>query len=192
MYLLQKKVKTIYQKSFGFSDFNKQIPLNDSSIFELASIGKQFTAMCVLMLEKQGLLNLNDSLRKFFPELPYYNIKIHHLLTHTSGLPNSYKLFDNKWDHKKIAFNDDVIRLLSKEKPAIHFKPGEKWEYSNTGYDLLASIIEKVSGLSFKDCMAKNIFKPTSNGQKIQESIIQDGVVKSLIIMHMVMFGLTV
>lgn len=158
--LIAEKGKTIYQKSFGFSDFNKQIPLNDSSIFELASIGKQFTAMCILMLEKQGLLNLNDSLKKFFPELPYYNIKIHHLLTHTSGLPNSYKLFDNKWDHKKIAFNDDVIRLLSKEKPAIHFRPGEKWEYSNTGYDLLASIIEKVSGLSFKDCMAKNIFIP--------------------------------
>lgn len=158
--LIAEKGKIIYQKSFGFSDFNKQIPLNDSSVFELASVSKQFTAMGILMLEKQGLIDLNDSLRKFFPELPYYNIKIHHLLTHTSGLPDYGELFINKWDHKKIAFNDDVIYMLAKEKPGINFKPGEKWEYCNTAYVLLASIIEKVSGLTFKEFMATNIFVP--------------------------------
>jgi CubicO group peptidase (beta-lactamase class C family) len=158
--LISEKGKILYQKSFGFSDFDKQIPLNDSSVFELASVSKQFTAMGILMLEKQGLLNLNDSLRKFFPELPYHNIKIHHMLTHTSGLPNYGVLLLSKWDHKKIAFNEDVIAMLAKEKPASYFKPGEKWEYCNTGYVLLASIIEKVSGLTFKDFMAQNIFMP--------------------------------
>lgn len=158
--LISEKGKIIYQKSFGFSDFNKQLALNDSSVFELASVSKQFTALGILMLEKQGLINLNDSLRKFFPELPYYNIKIHHLLTHTSGLPDYGELFINKWDHKKIAFNDDVIYMLAKEKPGINFKPGEKWEYCNTAYVLLASIIEKVSDLTFKEFMATNISVP--------------------------------
>lgn len=158
--LIAEKGNIIYQKSFGFSDYENQIPLNDSSLFELASISKQFTAMGILMLENKELLSLDDSLRKFFPELPYYNIKIHHLLTHTSGLPDYEELFMNKWDHRKIAFNDDVIYMLSTEKPAINFKPGEKWEYCNTAYALLASIIEKVTGLTFKDFMQKNIFTP--------------------------------
>ena len=158
--LISEKDRIIYQKSFGYSDFNRQIPLNDTSVFELASVSKQFTAMGILMLQKQGLIDLNDSLRKFFPELPYYNIKIHHLLTHTSGLPNYGVLLFNKWDRKKIAFNNDVISMLAEEKPASYFKPGEKWEYCNTGYVLLASIVEKVSGLTFKDFMDQNIFVP--------------------------------
>lgn len=158
--LVSERGNILYQKSFGFADYNNQIPLNDSSVFELASMSKQFTAMGILMLENNELLSLDDSLRKFFPELPYYNIKIHHLLTHTSGLPDFVELLDNKWDHKEIAFNKDMISMLAKEKPPIYFKPGEKWEYCNTGYALLGSIIEKVSGLTFKDFMQKNIFKP--------------------------------
>jgi len=158
--LIAEKGNILFQKSFGFSDYDNQIPLNDSSLFELASIGKQFTAMGILMLENNELLSLDDSLRKFFPELPYYKIKIHHLLTHTSGLPDYGELLDYKWNHKEIAFNKDMISMLAKEKPATYFKPGEKWEYCNTGYALLASIIEKVTGLTFKDFMQKNIFTP--------------------------------
>ncbi|MBI3218013.1 MAG: beta-lactamase family protein [Bacteroidetes bacterium] len=158
--LVAEKGKVIYQKSFGVRNFYTQEPLNDTTVFELASVSKQFTAMGILLLEKQGKLKLTDSLRSYFPELPYSNISVHHLLTHTSGLPDYESAMYAKWDHKKIAFNSDMIRFLSQEKPLAHFKPGTKWEYSNTGYAILASIIEKVAGTTYKDFLAANIFEP--------------------------------
>ncbi len=158
--LITREGKIMYQKSFGYADFDTKRLLNDSSVFELASVSKQFTAMGILLLAQQGKLKLSDTLRKFFPQLPYYNITIKNLLVHTSGLPAYDDEMALKWDHKKIAFNKDVINFLATEKPAIHFLPGKKWEYSNTAYVLLASIIEKLSGQTFKDYMAENIFTP--------------------------------
>lgn len=158
--LVAEKGKTVYQKSFGFADYDNKIPLNDSTIFELASVSKQFTAMGILMLEEKGKLGLNDSLRKFFPELPYANITLHQMLTHTSGLPDYMDLLTEKWDHQNVAHNSDVIALMAQEKPVVHFQPGEKWEYSNTAYVLLASIIEQVSGLTFRGYVHENIFAP--------------------------------
>lgn len=156
--LVAKNGKIIYQKSFGYADFNTKRLLNDSSVFELASVSKQFTAMGILLLVQKGKIKLSDTLRKFFPQLPYRNITIKEMLTHTSGLPDYMDEMELKWDHQKIAFNKDVINFLVTEKPPIHFQPGKKWEYSNTAFVLLASIIEKVSGQSFKDYMAENIF----------------------------------
>lgn len=158
--LIAKSGNIIYQKAFGYSNYNTKEPLDNNSIFELASISKQFTAMGILILEEKGKLKLSDSLRNFFPELPYSNITIQNLLKHTSGLPDYMDAMANKWDHKKIAFNSDVIKFLATEKIPPNFKPGEKWEYSNTAYEMLASIIEKMSGLSYNDFMQKNIFTP--------------------------------
>ncbi len=158
--LVAEKGKVIFQKSFGYANFDTKELLNDTSVFELASVSKQFTAMGILMLKKEGKLSLNDSLRKFFPELPYHNITIHQMLTHISGLPDYMEAMDPKWDHKKISFNGDMISFLAKEKPALYFKPSTKWEYSNTAYAILASIIEKVSGQSYNDFLTKNIFGP--------------------------------
>lgn len=158
--LVAKQGYVIYQKSFGFRNYTTKELLDSNSVFELASISKQFTAMGILLLKEKGSLKLTDSLRKFFPELPYKNITIQNLLTHTSGLPEYGDSLAIKWDHKKVAFNNDAINFLSKEKLPVNFNPGEKWEYSNTAYDLLASIIEKVSGLSFREYMLKFIFKP--------------------------------
>ncbi|MEO6546486.1 MAG: serine hydrolase [Ferruginibacter sp.] len=158
--LIAKAGNIIYQKSFGYSNYNTRELLDNNSIFELASISKQFTAMGILMLEEKGKLKLSDSLRKFFPELPYSNVTIQNMLTHTSGLPDYMDAMANKWDHKKIAFNNDVIDFLVSEKIPRNFKPGEKWEYSNTAYEMLASIVEKVSGHNYNDFMQKNIFTP--------------------------------
>ncbi len=158
--LVADKGNIILQKSFGYADYDTKRMLNNTSSFELASVSKQFTAMAVLILKERKMLSLDDSLRKFFPELPYQNITIRQLLTHTSGLPDYMDEMAKKWDHKKIAFNSDMITFLATEKPAAHFKPGEKWEYSNTGYAVLSSIIEKVSGMSYHDFLAKNIFMP--------------------------------
>ncbi len=158
--LIAKSGNIIYQKAFGYRNFDTKELLDNHSVFELASVSKQFTATGILLLKGQGKLQLSDSLRKFFPELPYHNITIRHLLTHTSGLPDYMELMNPKWDHKKIAFNKDIIHFLATEKAPLLFEPGAKWEYSNTGYALLASIIEKVSGNTFSSFMHENIFRP--------------------------------
>jgi CubicO group peptidase (beta-lactamase class C family) len=81
-------------------------------------------------------------------------------LTHTSGIPSYEDQFEKIWDRKKIAFNKDIIDMLAQRHDTLFFQPGTKWKYSNTGYALLASIIEKVSGMSYNDFMAINIFQP--------------------------------
>lgn len=158
--LIAENGKPIFQKSYGLAFREKGQALNSESIFELGSVGKQFTAMGIMILKKNSKLNYEDSLRYFFPELPYHNITIRHLLHHTSGLPDYMDLAFTYWDSTKIMTNKDMIALLADRKPVILFAPGEKWEYSNTGYALLGSIIEKVSGQSFKDFMAQHIYQP--------------------------------
>lgn len=150
----------LFQKSYGSADHSSGQLLNDSSVFELASVSKQFTAMAIVLLKEKGKLNYTDSLRHFFPELPYSNISVKHLLHHTSGLPDYMQLVMMNTKVGSIATNKDMIALLAEHKPAINFKPGEKWEYSNTGYALLASIVEKVSGKSFGDFLKDNLFSP--------------------------------
>ncbi|MEO6612706.1 MAG: serine hydrolase [Chitinophagaceae bacterium] len=149
-----------YEGSFGYADFNSKRLLNDSSVFELASVSKQFTAMGIMILKEKGKLSYDDNIQQYFPALPYNNITIRHLLTHTSGIPSYEDQFEKNWDRKKIAFNKDIVDMLIRLNDSLRFKPGSKWEYSNTGYALLASIIEKVSGTSYADFLSANIFKP--------------------------------
>lgn len=158
--LIARTGRIIYRQSLGYADFNSARPLNDSSIFELASLSKQFTAMGIMILKERKKLIYDDNVNKFLPEFPYPTITIRHLLTHTSGLPSYENQFEKKWDHKKIAFNKDIIDMLRQEKDTLLFKPGSKWQYSNTGYAVLALIIEKLSGMSYNDFMAVNIFRP--------------------------------
>ena len=158
--LVAKGGKIVYQNSFGYRNFYTKEKLDNNSVFDLASISKQFTAVGILILKDKGKLSLTDTLRRFFPELPYNNVTIKHLLTHTSGLPEYVDIMMQKWDKKKIAFNADAIKVLATKKIPASFKPGEKWEYSNTGYMLLASIIEKVSGKTYNEFLQDNIFKP--------------------------------
>lgn len=158
--LVAENGKVVYQHSFGLADFDTNRPLNDSSVFELASVSKQFTATAILLLKDRGKLKLTDTLRHYFPELPYSNITLWHMLTHTSGLPDYFWEMINSWDTSKIASNVDMIALLAEKKLPAVFEPGKKWEYSNTAYVLLASIVEKISGQAYKDFMSENIFRP--------------------------------
>ena len=158
--LVAENGKIVFQKSYGYADFDTRRALNDSSVFELASVSKQFTATAILLLKDKGKLKLTDSLRQYFPELPYPGISIYQMLTHTSGLPDYEEAMNQKWDHSKIAFNNDMIAFLAKEKLPVLFAPGTKWMYSNTAYAILASLTEKVSGQSFPEFMAQNIFQP--------------------------------
>lgn len=158
--LVAKSGKIIYQKAFGYRNYDTKEPLDNNSVFELQSITKQFTCMAILMLVEKGKLTLTDSIRHFFPELPYSNVTIRNLLTHTSGLPDDLDVLSQYWDQKKVAFNQDLINILASKNIPPHFKPGENVEYSNTAFDLLASIVEKASGLSYADFLRRNIFIP--------------------------------
>ena len=158
--LVAEKGKIVFQQSYGFANYDTKRLLNDSSVFELASVSKQFTAMSILLLMEKGKLKLTDSLRQYFPELPYPGITIRHLLTHTSGLPDYESAMNEKWDRSKIAFNKDMIAFLATEKMPVNFLPGTRWEYSNTAFVILASIVEKVSGQTFSQFLTENIFTP--------------------------------
>ena len=156
--LIADNGKIVYEKAFGYREFENQIPLQKTDIFELASVSKQFTAMIIMMLKEKGLLNYDDSVNKYL-EIPYKGITIRNLLTHTSGLPDYQDIMDKYWDKSKVAGNPDCIEYLNKYAPPKHFEPGDKYEYSNTGYMLLASIAEKASGKDFIELCRKWIFK---------------------------------
>ncbi len=159
--LVADKGQIIYQKSFGIANEATGEMLNENSVFELASVSKQFTATAIMMLKEKGKLSLDDNIGKYIPELAFYgNVTVRNLLNHTGGLPDYMGLMDSLFDHSKIATNKDIIVLFAKHHPAVEFAPGTKYEYSNTGYALLASIIEKVSGISYAQYLATNIFKP--------------------------------
>lgn len=156
--LIAENSKPVYYKAFGYREFESKIPLQKTDIFELASVSKQFTAMIIMMLKEKGLLNYDDLVSKYL-EIPYKGITIRNLLTHTSGLPDYQDIMDKYWDKSKVAGNADCIEYLNKYMPPKHFEPGEKYEYSNTGYMLLASIAEKASGKDFIELCRSWIFK---------------------------------
>ncbi|MBP9215093.1 MAG: serine hydrolase [Chitinophagaceae bacterium] len=159
--LIAEKGNVLYNKSFGIANESTKELLNENSIFELASVSKQFTAMAIVLLKEKGKLSYEDKISKFLPQLSNYkNITIKHLLNHTGGLPDYMDLMDSLFDKSKIATNKDIVDLFAKHNPKILFEPNTRWEYSNTGYAFLASIIEKVSGLSYGNYLQKAIFKP--------------------------------
>ncbi|RZK39310.1 MAG: serine hydrolase [Pedobacter sp.] len=160
-FLIAEKGVVLYQKSFGLANESTGEKLNENSIFELASVSKQFTAMAVMMLQEKGKLKLDDDFTKYLPELSQYKgITILNLINHTSGLPDYMSLMEKVFDKSKIAGNREIIQAFVKNKPAVLFEPSTKYEYSNTGYVFLASIVEKVSGNSFAEFLTKNIFSP--------------------------------
>jgi CubicO group peptidase (beta-lactamase class C family) len=159
--LIAEKGVITYNKSFGLANESTKQKLNPNSIFDLASVTKQFTAIGIVILKEQGKLKYDDLIYQYIPELSFYKgITIKHLLQHTGGLPDYMDLLETSFDKNKIATNDDIIKFYSNKKPKIVFEPGKDWSYSNTGYVLLASIIEKVSGLKYGDFLSKFVFKP--------------------------------
>lgn len=155
-----KDGKTLYNNHVGYANLEKHTKITDESVFNLGSTSKQFTAACIVLLHQQGKLNLNDNLRKYIPEFPAYAEKITllNLLTHTSGLKDYLILATIQGDENEEYTNAQIKELMVSLQP--DFAPGEKWNYSNTGYWCLAQIVEKVSGKSIGEFARKNIFKP--------------------------------
>lgn len=159
--LVAKKGRIIFEDYHGFSDFKKKIPLTRHSAFQLASVSKTFTGMAVLKLAEEGKLSLNDTLQKYFPKLPYEDIRIKDLLSHRSGLPN-YLYFMERlgWDSHKKCSDEDMLDYLIKFKPPGNGRPDTHFNYCNTNYALLAMIIEKASDESYEDYLKKTFFIP--------------------------------
>lgn len=158
--LVAKSGKLIFANEYGYADFNKKTKLNKNSIFQLASVSKQFTAVAVLILYERGLIGLDDLVIKYFPEFPYEKITINHLLNHTSGLPKYFWLAEHKWKKEKPPVNSEMMEMISIHKLPLFFNPGAKFNYSNTGYFVLASLVEKISGTDYGDFLKANIFEP--------------------------------
>lgn len=159
--LVAKQDKILFSKSFGFCfDPVDNKALNETSIFELASVSKQFTAMATYLLFVQEKLSLDTEIDEILPNFPYQKVTVQHLLNHTSGLPDYMELFEKYWDKSKIAKNQDVLDLLIKNCPEVYFQPNERFLYSNTGYVILAMILEKLSDDSFENILQNLIFKP--------------------------------
>ncbi|HLN52457.1 MAG TPA: serine hydrolase domain-containing protein [Lentimicrobium sp.] len=150
----------IYSKSVGYADPLKKEPAKPETIFQLASVSKQFTAAAIMLLQSDGRLDINDSLSKYIPELPYKGVLINHLLHHISGMPNYMYLIDKYWHNEQPPDNEDAIDLMAKYKIPLFFKPGSRYDYSNTGYVLLATIVQRITGLSLNDFLQKRIFQP--------------------------------
>lgn len=157
--LLAQKGRPVFHKAYGYRDFNHRDPIRKDDIFELASVSKQFTATIIGMLQQEGRLQFDDPVAKYL-DIPWPDITIRHLLTHTSGLPDYQAVMDRYWDKSRIAGNPEILEYLNRYRPPARFKPGARFEYSNTGYVILASIAEKASGKDFLDLCRSRIFRP--------------------------------
>jgi CubicO group peptidase (beta-lactamase class C family) len=170
--LLARKGVVLYEQYNGFEDLKSRAPLTDSSSFQLASVSKTFTGMAVMHLVEKGQLSLEDSLQHFFPDLPYKGITVRMLLNHRSGLPNYLYFCDSLWpDRNKLMTNGDVIGLMAKHRPRIQHLPDTHFQYCNTNYLLLASIVEKVTSERFPDFMQKAFFQPL----EMYDTYVNDG-----------------
>jgi CubicO group peptidase (beta-lactamase class C family) len=158
--LVAYKGSCIYNESFGYADMVRRSKLKKDDIFQLASVSKQFTAMAIMMLKEQNKLAYDDTVTKYIPEFPYPGITVRMLLNHTSGLPNYMWLVEHHWKGKNAPYNTDVVKMLAEHKLALYFTPGRRWDYSNTGYIVLASIVEQITNVKFADYMQTNVFEP--------------------------------
>lgn len=161
--------QVIYQKGFGLANVEENIKVSAISNFRLASISKQFTAMAVLQLIEQGKLSLDLTINEIFPEFPTHGktISIKDLLRHTSGLIDYESLVPE--EQTEQVSDLDVLNMMMKQE-AAYFPAGEKYQYSNSAYAMLAIIVEKISSQTFSDYLQQHIFNPA----KMQSSLAYD------------------
>ena len=158
--LVAENSRIVYNKGFGFSNFENKSSFDSSSVFAIGSITKSYTATAIMMLKEKNLLSYDDKISKYFTEFPEesFKITIRNLLTHTSGIPDfrsgKFGVFKLPLLTNEIAYN------TIKDNFDLLFDPGSEYSYSNSNYFLLAMIIEKITGMSYPEFMKENIFKP--------------------------------
>lgn len=158
--LYAEKGKPVYKKAFGVTDFRSNQPLQTTSAFNLASVTKQFICMGIMILKEKGLLQYDDDCKKYIPELPYDSISIRNLMTHTSGIPEYFDVFQRYKSPLDTLDNEKLIQLYAAHKPALDFATGTRWNYCNTNYTLLVSIIERISKKPLNVFFKEHITEP--------------------------------
>lgn len=155
--------RIVVSRGFGMADLERSSPNRADTIFEAGSVSKQFTAAAVLLLAKDGKLHLDDPIRRYIPEVPEYDtpVTIRQLLTHTSGLRDWGSVAGiGGWPRTSRAYtHGHVLDILSRQR-ALNFTPGTRWSYSNSGYNLAAILVARVSGMSFAEFTRRRIFEP--------------------------------
>jgi CubicO group peptidase (beta-lactamase class C family) len=156
--------RTVVSKAYGMADLEHDVRNTPETIFEAGSVSKQFTAAAVLLLARDGKLLLDDPVRKYIPELPDYGqpLTIRHMLTHTSGLRDWGSVAGiGGWPRtSRVYTHAHVLEIVSRQR-ALNFTPGERYSYSNTGYNLAAILVSRVSGMSFAEFTRQRIFEPS-------------------------------
>lgn len=156
--LLMQKDKILYEKAFGMADREWNVPNTISTKYRIGSVTKQFTAACIMQLDEQGKLSLNDKLSNYIPDYPKGDsVSIHMLLNHTSGIAD-YTSLAAFWPKAILPLSRDSMIAIFKYAP-YDFTPGTNWNYSNSGYFLLGYIIEKVSGIEYSEYLLKNVIQ---------------------------------
>jgi CubicO group peptidase (beta-lactamase class C family) len=155
--------KSVLEGAYGMADLEHGIPNTPETIFEGGSVSKQFTSAAVVLLALDGVLTLDDDVRRWVPELPDYGhtITLRHLMTHTSGLRDWGSVASiSGWGREQRSHDhDDVVDILSRQT-ALNFVPGHEYSYSNSGYNLLAIVVTRASGIRFADFSRQRIFEP--------------------------------
>jgi len=174
--LIAKNEKIVYQNQIGTADFKKKTLLNKESVFQLASVSKQFTAAAIMLLNERNQIQLTDTVNTYFPDFPYKAVTIKNLLNHTAGLPKYFWVAEHEWQQEKAPTNSEMMEFLESTEVKRYFKPGRNFDYSNTGYFVLASIVEKISGTSFSSFLKKNIFEPLQMNHSYVYSFENDSI----------------
>jgi len=154
--------KPVFEKGYGLANLEYDISVTPQTIYHVASVSKQFTAMAVVLLEEDGKLSLEDDVHKYLPELPDYGqpVTIRQLLQHTSGIRDQWQtLALAGWRLDDVITQEQILRVLFRQKE-VNFVPGTRHLYSNGGYTLAAEIVARVSGQSFPDFCRERIFEP--------------------------------
>ena len=153
----------VMTRAYGMADLERDVAATPATIYEAGSVSKQFTATAIILLAQQGKLSLDDDIRKYLPEIPDYGaaIRIRHLLTHTSGLRDwgSVAAIAGWGRPVRTHTHAHVLDILSRQR-ALNFTPGEQYSYSNSGYNALAVVVDRVSGMPFAEFSKKYIFEP--------------------------------
>ena len=161
--LIKKGNEIVFQKNFGLADLETKEKITENTIFNTGSISKTFVSNAILILHERKQLSIEDSLSKYFPDFKnpelIKDVKIKHLLSHTSGIPDIRNVRNNI-DFFMTAKDEENFAPL-KQTDSLHFSPGQEYRYSNPAYNGLALIIEKVTKMPWQDFVKKNIFEPS-------------------------------
>ncbi len=152
----------IYARGYGMADLEHSIPITPRSVFRIGSTSKQFTALCILLLEEEGKLSLDDDIHRFFPEIPEYPapVTVRHLIHHTSGVRDYLTLMDLAGKRGDDFFTDEEVVAMIARQQELNFPPGDQHLYSNSGYFLLSQIVLRITGRSMREYAREKVFEP--------------------------------